>query len=121
MAEVKRGRHTGGSRMGADLDRVAMAPVTDVPAKFARPHVSQVVDRPRLQGALTASLDCPVAVVAAPAGWGKTLLAAPCTADGAGGRATAWVSLDAGDDDPRAFWHTVARALLPVTGPAGLD
>jgi LuxR family maltose regulon positive regulatory protein len=93
---------------------------TDVPAKFATPMAAHVVDRPRLHGLLTAGMDCPVTVVAATAGWGKTLLAASWVATGAGGRAPVWVTLDAGDDDPRTFWHTLARALLPVAGAAEL-
>ena len=88
-----------------------------MPAKFATPVATHVVDRPRLRALLGEGLDCPVTVIAATAGWGKTLLAASWVAAGAGGRPAAWVSLDDGDNDPRTFWHTLARALMPVTGP----
>jgi LuxR family maltose regulon positive regulatory protein len=98
-----------------------MSPVSesaDGPVKFAVPVAIDVIDRPRLRARLTAGLAHPVTVIAAAAGWGKTLLAASWIATGAGGRTAAWVSLEKGDDDPRTFWSTLCRSLLPVTGPA---
>ncbi|WP_433275323.1 LuxR C-terminal-related transcriptional regulator [Pseudonocardia xinjiangensis] len=89
----------------------------DTPAKFAVPVASHLVARPRLEEQLTAGLGCPVTLVAATAGWGKTLLAASWLAAGAGDRQAAWVRLDSDDDDPVGFWRTVAAALAPVTGP----
>ena len=86
--------------------------------KFAAPVVVDVIDRPRLHARLTAGAEHPVTVIAAAAGWGKTLLAASWVGTGAGGRAAVWVSLDKGDDGPRSFWSTLGTALLPVTGPA---
>jgi ATP/maltotriose-dependent transcriptional regulator MalT len=38
---------------------------------------THVVDRPRLRALLTDGIEAPVTVVAATAGWGKTLLAGP--------------------------------------------
>ncbi|MHA6615899.1 LuxR C-terminal-related transcriptional regulator [Pseudonocardia sp. DLS-67] len=87
------------------------------PAKFAAPVASHVVARPRLLELLDNGVRYPVTVVAATAGWGKTLLAASWVAAGAGGRPSAWVRLDAGDD-AAGFWHTVAGALASVAGPA---
>jgi LuxR family maltose regulon positive regulatory protein len=84
------------------------------PAKFATPVVNHVVARPRLYALLTAGLRCPVTMVAATAGWGKTLLAASWIAAGAAGRPAAWVRLDSDDDDAAGFWRTVARALAAV-------
>ena len=89
----------------------------DVPVKFAAPVASQVIDRPRLHSLLTAHQGYPVTMIAATAGWGKTLLAASWLAAGAGDRPAAWVNLDAGDDDPRMFWRALAAAMLPVAGP----
>jgi LuxR family maltose regulon positive regulatory protein len=79
---------------------------------------THVVERPRLHDRLTAGLESPVTLLAAPAGWGKTLLAGSWIAAGAGGRASAWVSLDSADDDVHAFWRALATALLPLAGPA---
>jgi LuxR family transcriptional regulator, maltose regulon positive regulatory protein len=86
------------------------------PAKFGAPVASHVVARPRLYELLDNGAQYPVTLVAATAGWGKTLLAASWIAAGAGGRASAWVRLDP-DDDAAGFWHTVAGALASVAGP----
>jgi LuxR family maltose regulon positive regulatory protein len=84
------------------------------PAKFAAPVATHVIVRPRLLSRLDAGLDCPVTLVAATAGWGKTLLVGSWVAGGAGGREVGWVNLDAADDDVRTFWTVLATALLPV-------
>ncbi len=65
----------------------------------ARPRLDDLADRSR-QRALT--------LVSAPAGFGKTTLVADWFA---GGEATAWLSLDPGDDDPARFWAYVVAAL----------
>jgi ATP/maltotriose-dependent transcriptional regulator MalT len=83
--------------------------------KFAPPVVINVVARPRLHAALPAGSAAQVTVVAAAAGWGKTIFAASWLA-AVSGRSGAWVSLDEADDDPHAFWSAVASALLPVVG-----
>ncbi|GAB3889727.1 LuxR C-terminal-related transcriptional regulator [Kibdelosporangium lantanae] len=51
-------------------------------------------------------------VVAGPAGAGKTTLLASWAAELAG---VVWVTLDATDNDPAAFWSTLVRALAPGT------
>ena len=91
-------------------------PLLDRPAKTAVPVAHHVVDRPRLRALLDDGLQAPATVIAATAGWGKTLLAASWFASGSGGRARAWVTLDEGDDEPAVFWRTLAAALLPVAG-----
>lgn len=97
--------------------RMRLAPTpSSPPSRLAAPVVNHVVDRPRLYAQLTAGLRCPVTMVAATAGWGKTLLAASWIAAGAGGRPSAWVHLEA-DDDAAGFWRAVAEALAPVVGP----
>jgi LuxR family maltose regulon positive regulatory protein len=90
----------------------------DQAAKFSAPVATHIVPRPRLQALLPAGLGWPVPVVAATAGWGKTLLVGSWLANGVGERSSAWVSLDAGDDDPIAFWFSLATALLPDAEPA---
>jgi LuxR family transcriptional regulator, maltose regulon positive regulatory protein len=62
-----------------------------------------------------------VVLVCAPAGYGKTVLLADWAR--CGERQVAWLSLDAGDNDPARFWrHAVAaldRARPGVAGPVG--
>jgi LuxR family maltose regulon positive regulatory protein len=85
--------------------------------KFAAPVANQIIDRPRLHGLLDDAQGHPVTVIAATAGWGKTLLAASRLAAGTDDRPAAWVTLDAGDDDPQTFWRTLAAAMSAVAGP----
>src|SRR6202046_2830517 len=69
------------------------------------------VPRPRLVGALGGG----VVLVCAPAGVGKTALLADWLRSG--GRPVAWLSLDAGDNDPVRFWrHVVAAPARPRRG-----
>jgi LuxR family transcriptional regulator, maltose regulon positive regulatory protein len=101
-----------------DEQRSGQDAEADHPAKFAMPVASQVVERARLHERLTAGLDTGTTLVAATAGWGKTLLAGSWVAAGSGGRPAAWVSLDRADDDEGSFWRSVATALLPVADNA---
>jgi LuxR family maltose regulon positive regulatory protein len=65
--------------------------------------------RPRLVGQLEDGLARGVVLVSAPAGFGKTSLLADWARTGQ--RPVAWLSLDAGDNDPARFWRHVAAAL----------
>ncbi len=78
--------------------------------KFVMPPPRpQRVQRGRLLALLRADpLPC-VTLVAAPAGCGKTTLVADWIALDA--RPTAWLTLDAGDNEPIAFWAAVATAF----------
>ena len=59
-------------------------------------------------------------IVTAPAGFGKTTLLAEWLATSpAGERATAWVSLDSGDNDPAIFWAYVTAALQTIRAGLG--
>jgi LuxR family maltose regulon positive regulatory protein len=89
--------------------------------KFAAPVATHVLIRSRLHALLDAATACPVTVVAATAGWGKSLLVGSWIAAGVGGRRSAWVSLDPGDDDPITFWSSVATALLLVAGAGAAE
>src|SRR5215471_2377837 len=76
------------------------------------------VPRPRLVSQLDEGLDRGLVLVCAPAGYGKTV----ALADWARryGRPVAWLSLDAGDNDPVRFWRYVVAAVGPVRpGVAG--
>jgi LuxR family maltose regulon positive regulatory protein len=78
------------------------------------PRVGTVA-RPRLGGREHQDRR-PLTLVSAPAGFGKTTLAAEWFASG--GR-TAWVSLDQRDNEPRVFWSYVAAALDGVEPGVG--
>ena len=63
--------------------------------------------RPRLADRLDEGLRRGLVLVCAPAGYGKTVLLADWARRAQ--RPVAWLSLDAGDNDPARFWrHTVA-------------
>jgi LuxR family maltose regulon positive regulatory protein len=85
--------------------------------KLYIPHPrTGLVARLRLLAQLEAALRGPLTLLVAPAGWGKTsLLSAWYTAAAAGDDArcepVAWVSLDAGDNDPVRFWTYILTAL----------
>ncbi|MGY1807953.1 AAA family ATPase [Blastococcus sp. SYSU D00669] len=98
-----------------------------LPSKLSPPQLGfPPLLRPRLLQALTHGVaTTPVTLVAGPAGSGKSVLAASWLREQQGGR-VAWLSLDAGDDDPAAFRAHLVAALrqtgvdLAGAGPAGL-
>lgn len=74
------------------------------------------VERQELIGYL-ASTKAKLVLVDAPAGFGKTTLAAQWRSSAASGRTFCWVSLDRGDDDPsRLWWHVVSALDLGCPG-----
>lgn len=75
------------------------------------------VSRPRLVAALDRTAASKLTLVSAPPGFGKTTLLAEWLA--AGSRHAAWVSLDAGDNDPARFWAYVVAALAKAAPAAG--
>ena len=97
-------------------ERTTPGTTTPGSEKFSPPMATHVVGRASLHALLTAKIDAPVTLVAATAGWGKTLLAASWIEAGAADRAAAWLSLDRTDDEPQVFWRAVAAALIPVVG-----
>ena len=73
--------------------------------------------RPRLTARLDEGLAGGLILASAPAGYGKTVLLADWARRG--GHPAAWLSLDAGDNDPARFWHHAVAALdraRPGTG-----
>jgi LuxR family maltose regulon positive regulatory protein len=86
--------------------------IADLPllaTKFYIPRVHPgLVHRPRLLERLSLGLRCPLTLLSAPAGFGKTTLLgewhAAAFADREGYR-LAWLALDAGDNDPVRFWR----------------
>ena len=77
--------------------------------------------RPRLAVRLQEGLGQGLVLVGAPAGYGKTVLLAEWGRSGQ--RPTAWLSLDAADNDPARFWrHTVAaldQVCREISGRVG--
>ena len=67
------------------------------------------VPRPRLADRLDEGLGRGLVLVCAPAGYGKTVLLAEWARRGR--RPVAWLSLDAGDNDPARFWRHAVAAL----------
>ena len=68
-----------------------------------------LVLRARLADQLDDGVGRGVALVVAPAGYGKTVLLAEWVR--AATRPAAWLSLDAADNDPARFWRHVVAAL----------
>jgi LuxR family transcriptional regulator, maltose regulon positive regulatory protein len=68
-----------------------------------------LVPRPRLAERLDEGLGQGVVLVCAPAGYGKTVLLADWARHGR--LPVAWLSLDAGDNDPARFWRHAVAAL----------
>src|SRR5215470_3349584 len=70
------------------------------------------IPRPRLVSRLDEGLARGLVVVCAAAGYGKTVALADWARRS--GRPVAWLSLDAGDNDPVRFWRHVVAAVGPV-------
>jgi LuxR family maltose regulon positive regulatory protein len=70
----------------------------------------RLVPRPRLSNVIARAADATLTLVSAPAGFGKTTVMAEL-ARRPEGAVTAWLSLDAGDNDPVSFWTYVIEAL----------
>ena len=66
-----------------------------------------LVSRLDLVKRLKAGLFCPLTLVSAPAGYGKTTLLAELAAH----ISVAWLSLNEGDNDPIRFWTHFTAAL----------
>ena len=91
--------------------------------KLNRPRIAgDVVRRARVRAHLERSLDRPLTLVCAPAGYGKTTLLSDWLADS--GYPYAWLSLDEGDSDLGAFLGylvAASRTAYPEACPRTLD
>ena len=73
---------------------------------------SRLVERGRLAERLAAITSSRLTLVSAPPGFGKSTVVADWAREATtAGTAVAWVSLDAGDNDPGRFWSYVVAAL----------
>ncbi|MGZ5398402.1 MAG: LuxR C-terminal-related transcriptional regulator [Nocardioides sp.] len=94
-------------------DGAKLSPSVDafLEAKLHRPPGrGDWLRRERLLDRMRGARDHQVTLIAAPVGYGKTTLVAQWLAEAQLPRA-AWVSLDAGDNDPNRLWTHVAAAL----------
>ena len=84
-----------------------------------------LVARPRLLESVRRGADSRLTLVSAPVGFGKTTLLADWLHEDPGtDHHVAWLSLDASDNDPAAFWTYVVTALqgaVPGVGTGALD
>jgi LuxR family transcriptional regulator, maltose regulon positive regulatory protein len=88
--------------------------------KFFIPKPSQpVVTRPQLLTLLNRSLQLPLIVISAPAGFGKTTLVGEWIRNI--NLPTTWLSLDHGDDDPSCFFSYFIGALQQVNKSIGRE
>jgi LuxR family maltose regulon positive regulatory protein len=91
--------------------------------KLVAPGCPRLVVRGELIEALSEGVSLPLTLVYGPAGSGKTMLVAQWQASEPKQRPVAWLSLDAGDNDPARFWTYVIEALrsaVPGFGDAAL-
>src|SRR4051794_1715045 len=89
---------------------------------YVPPRRSNVVLRSRLIERLNAGLHRKLTLISAPAGFGKTTLAAEWVAGC--GRPVAWLSLDAGESDAVRFLTylvAAAQTIAPTLGAGVMD
>src|SRR3954465_9422681 len=84
---------------------------------YIPPPPPRVVSRPRLIARLNAGLHRRLTLISAPAGFGKTTLVSAWVAGG--DRPVAWLSLDAGDNDPTRFLTYLVAALQTIAPQLG--
>lgn len=88
---------------------------------YAPPPRPSPVPRPRLVARFNAGISRRLTLLSAPAGFGKTtLLCEWRAASPANEMPCAWLSLDAGDNDPQRFWEYVIAALRSVQAEVGV-
>jgi LuxR family transcriptional regulator, maltose regulon positive regulatory protein len=86
--------------------------------KLMPPRVQDtLLERPRLFARLDAGLSKKMTLISAPTGSGKSTLASAWLANRR--CPAAWVTLDAGDNDPVRFWRYVITACQALDGAAG--
>jgi LuxR family maltose regulon positive regulatory protein len=93
--------------------------------KVVPPRCQGLIERPRLLGAISQLSGKRLVVIKAPAGFGKTSLAAVWFLQlEQHGNAVAWLSIDADDDEPATFLFYVSHALQRAregVGAAAID
>jgi LuxR family maltose regulon positive regulatory protein len=91
----------------------SVLPIGQPESRHHRPPLRDgLVDRPRLVRRLAGSSDLPLALLIAPAGYGKTTLLSQWAEHDP--RPFAWITLDEGDNDPRRLLASIASVLGEV-------
>jgi LuxR family maltose regulon positive regulatory protein len=97
--------------LSAAPDATAAAPWTLIETKLVPPRPQAgTIERRRLHARLDGYADRALILIDAPVGFGKTVLAQSWCGSRSDA-ATAWVSLDAADEDPVRLWTHVATSL----------
>jgi LuxR family transcriptional regulator, maltose regulon positive regulatory protein len=97
-------------RPGEQHPAVAGMPLLASKLASPRPPI-RLVSRPRLFAQLDAGAQELLTLVSAPAGSGKTTLLSTWSSSGRPPGPVAWLSLDAGDNEPARFWAYVLTAI----------
>jgi LuxR family maltose regulon positive regulatory protein len=84
---------------------------------YIPPPRPSVVPRPRLTEQLNEGLERKLTLISAPAGFGKTTLVSEWVAGCK--QPVAWLSLDAGDNDPAGFLTYLIAALQTIAADIG--
>jgi LuxR family transcriptional regulator, maltose regulon positive regulatory protein len=87
--------------------------------KLHAPELRDRIDREALIERLSRAQGAKLALVQAPAGWGKSTLLAQWRRAERGRRSFAWVTLDSSDSDPARFWSYCIEALRAVAPEVG--
>jgi LuxR family transcriptional regulator, maltose regulon positive regulatory protein len=87
----------------------AQAPLLST--KLHAPDPRERIGREALVARLSDAPGARLALIRAPAGWGKSTLLSQWRSTEAGRRAFAWVTVDSSDSDPVRFWTYVLEAL----------
>jgi len=95
----------------------AQAPVLQT--KLQAPDPRERIGREALVARLSEAPGAKLALIRAPAGWGKSTLLSQWRTRGIGRRPFAWVTLDASDSDPTRFWAYALEALRAVAPELG--
>jgi len=117
MPNRRRNRQTQGRSPGATGSAPASADgLLLLGTKLRQPRLAtDIVYRARLLSRLNDGCEGSLTLISAPAGYGKSTLAAQWAA--ASERPTAWVSLDEDDSDLRVFLSHVLAAIRPMLRP----
>ena len=82
--------------------------------KLHAPDPRERIGRDALVGRLSAAPGARLALIRAPAGWGKSTLLVQWRSAERDRRTFAWVTLDSADSDPIRFWAYAIEALRTV-------
>ena len=95
----------------------AQAPLLST--KFHAPDPRERIGRESLVARLSDAPGARLALIRAPAGWGKSTLLSQWRSAEQGRRGFAWVTLDSADSDPIRFWGYALEALRSVAPDVG--